>query len=211
MTTKAVVYVVDDDFDLREALRLTLEMMDLEVVCCASAEEFLERHRPDDIGCLIVDLRLSGMSGLELLDIMADRGNRLPAIMISGHGDIQAAVQAMKGGGVDFLEKPYRIDALRASVRAAIELHRQHHQEDLRRADLRNRLEQLSSDERNVLALTIAGLPDKAIAARLNVSVRTVQLRRASLMKKLAAKSRIDLVRLAQAGGFPAAGELRTV
>jgi two-component system response regulator FixJ len=202
MDKKPVAYVVDDDHELREALRLTLEMMDLEVVCCASGAEFLQSYEPSAVGCVIVDLRMAGMSGLELLQVMAKRGIRLPAIMISGHGDIQAAVQAMKGGVVDFLEKPYSIDALRESVRRAIQLHRKSHEGNLRQAELRLRYERLTPDERDVLEMTVAGMPDKAIAARAQVSVRTVQLRRASLMKKLEAKSRIELVRLSQGAGL---------
>jgi len=201
MEKKPLVYVVDDDFELREALGVTLELMDLEVVCCASGPEFLERYRPAEVGCLIVDLRMDQMSGLELLQAMADRNIRLPAIMISGHGDIQAAVRAMKGGVIDFLEKPYRIDALRASVRRAIQMHRHSHAEELQQAELQQRYEQLCSEERKVLELTVTGMPDKAIAARAQVSIRTVQLRRASLMKKLDAKSRIDLLRLSQTVG----------
>jgi two-component system response regulator FixJ len=201
METKPLVYVVDDDRELSKALKVTLELMELEVVCCASGPEFLERYRPANVGCLIVDLRMEAMSGLELVQAMADRNIRLPAIMISGHGDIQVAVRAMKSGVIDFLEKPYRIDALRASVRRAIQMHRASHAEDLRQTELRQRFEQLSSEERTVLDLTVTGMPDKAIAAAAQVSVRTVQLRRASLMKKLKARSRIELIRVAHSIG----------
>ena len=198
MDRKPIVYVVDDDLEVREALRLTLEMMDFDVVAAASGQEFLERYEPGAIGCLVVDLRMAGMSGLQLLAAMADRDIRLPAVMISGHGDIPAAVQAMKEGVIDFLEKPYRIDALRESVRRGIQLHRASQAEESRQAQLRGRLDQLSATERDVLELTVAGLPDKAIAARTGVSLRTVQLRRASLMKKLDVESRIELVRISQ-------------
>lgn len=172
--------------------------MDFDVVAAASGQEFLERYEPGAIGCLVVDLRMAGMSGLQLLAAMADRDIRLPAVMISGHGDIPAAVQAMKEGVIDFLEKPYRIDALRESVRRGIQLHRASQAEESRQAQLRGRLDQLSATERDVLELTVAGLPDKAIAARTGVSLRTVQLRRASLMKKLDVESRIELVRISQ-------------
>lgn len=182
--------------------------MEIEVVCCASGSEFLRRYRPADAACLIVDLRMAEMSGLELLREMADRNIRLPAIMISGHGDIQAAVQAMKGGVIDFLEKPYRIDALRAAVLRAIHLHRQLHQEHSQQAEQRARYEQLSPEERRVLEMTLTGLPDKAIAARLQVCVRTVQLRRASLMKKLGARSRIELVRWSSKAGAQQPAEM---
>ena len=198
MDRKPIVYVVDDDLEVREALRLTLEMMDFDVVAAASGQEFLERYEPGAIGCLVVDLRMAGMSGLQLLAAMADRDIRLPAVMISGHGDIPVAVQAMKEGVIDFLEKPYRIDALRESVRRGIQLHRASQAEESRQAQLRGRLDQLSATERDVLELTVAGLPDKAIAARTGVSLRTVQLRRASLMKKLDVESRIELVRISQ-------------
>ncbi|MBL9123174.1 MAG: response regulator transcription factor [Planctomycetaceae bacterium] len=198
MDRKPIVYVVDDDHEVREALRLTLEMMDYDVVVSATGPEFLDRFRPEFVSCLIADLRMAGMSGLELLEAMADRDIRLPTIMISGHGDVPAAVQAMKGGVIDFLEKPYRIDALRDSVRRGIELHRASQQEESRQQLLRHRFERLTPAEREVLELTVTGLPDKAIAARLEVSLRTVQLRRASLLKKLEVESRIELVRVAQ-------------
>jgi len=198
MDRKPIVYVVDDDLEVREALRLTLEMMDFEVIASASGEEFFEHYEPGATGCLIVDLRMAGMSGLQLLEAMADRDIRLPAIMISGHGDIPAAVQAMKEGVIDFLEKPYRIDALRESVRRGIQMHRANQAEESRQSQMRSRLDRLSPTERDVLELTLTGMPDKAIAARTGVSLRTVQLRRASLMKKLEVESRIELVRVAQ-------------
>lgn len=184
---------------MREALRLTLEMMDLDVICSASGAEFLERYRPTNLGCLIVDLRMAGMSGLELLERLAEQDIGLPAVMISGHGDVPAAVRAMKEGVIDFLEKPYRIDDLRDAVRRAIEFHRQSRSEELRKTEIKRKLEQLTAAEREILEWTIDGLPDKAIAARAGVSTRTVQLRRASLMKKLEARTRVQLARMAQA------------
>ncbi len=198
MDRKPVVYVVDDDLEVREALQLTLEMMDFEVVAAASGQEFLDRYEPGAIGCLVVDLRMAGMSGLQLLTAMSERDIRIPAVMISGHGDVPAAVQAMKEGVIDFLEKPYRIDALRESVRRGVQMHRANQAEEQRQSQLRDRLDRLSATERDVLELTVAGLPDKAIAARTGVSLRTVQLRRASLIKKLGVESRIDLVRISQ-------------
>lgn len=198
MNQRPVVYVVDDDLEVREALRLTLELMDLEVVCAESGPEFLDRYQPAAASCLIVDLRMSGMSGIELLEVMADQGIRLPTIMISGHGDVPAAVRAMKEGVIDFLEKPYRIDALRESVRSAIQIRQESQADELRQSEIRQRLARLTAVERQVFDLTILGLPDKAIAAQAEVSLRTVQLRRARLMRKLEASSRVELVRISQ-------------
>lgn len=198
MQPKPVVYIVDDEPEVREALRVMVEMMDLEPRCYASGPEFLSELDPAriDNGCLVVDLKMPEMNGFELLDALEQRGLQLPSIMITGHGDVPAAVRAMKAGAVDFLEKPYRPAALRDCIAEALEADRQTRRATLRRRELRRRFDSLTPSERDVLNLTVAGIPDKVIAARLSVSRRTVQLRRASLMKKLQADSRVGLVHL---------------
>lgn len=198
MTSKPVVYVVDDERDVRDALCVTIELMDLEPRCYGRADEFLGDYDAERIGCLVVDLRMPEITGLELLDAMAQRGIKLPSIMITGHGDVAAAVRAMKLGAADFLEKPYRPEVLRDCIQKAISHDREMRHAENERLALKRRMRSLTSSERDILELTVAGKPDKAIANRLDLSPRTIQLRRASLMKKLQAKSRIELAQLTQ-------------
>src|SRR5262249_31295149 len=148
--------------------------------------------------CLVLDLRMPQVSGLELIEMLSERHVTLPVIMISGHGNIPAAVSAMKAGAIDFLEKPYRGTALMESVYRAIELDGRNRQADAERSDLVGRYETLTPPEKEVLELTMAGKPDKAIALKLDLSLRTIQLRRASVMRKMNAHSRAELIRLAE-------------
>ena len=198
MISRPVVYIVDDEQAVREALRVTVELMDLEPRCHGLASQFLQDYDKDRIGCLIVDLRMPEMSGLELLDAMTQRGIKLPSIMITGHGDVPAAVLAMKLGAIDFLEKPYRPEVLRDCIQKAVNVDRETRHAENQRLTLKQRMNSLTPSERDILDLTVAGKPDKAIASRLGLSPRTIQLRRASLMKKLHAKSRIELAQLTQ-------------
>lgn len=192
MEPKPLVYVVDDDAGIREVLRLTITMMDLEVRCCSSAREFLEAYDPTREACLIVDLRMPETTGQELLQILNERGQMLPAIVISGEADLADAVQAMKSGAIDFLEKPYSVVALRENIHRALAKAR----ENMRVAAVRARFEALTNDERQIAELTAAAAADKQIAAKLHISTRTVQLRRASAMKKLEATSKSELIQL---------------
>lgn len=192
MEPKPLVYVVDDDAGIREVLRLTITMMDLEVRCCRSAREFLEAYNPTREACLIVDLRMPETTGQELLQILNERGQLLPAIVISGEADLADAVQAMKSGAIDFLEKPYSVVALRENIHRALAKAR----ENMRVAAVRARFEALTNDERQIAELTAAAAADKQIAAKLHISTRTVQLRRASAMKKLEATSKSELIQL---------------
>ena len=206
MPQPPIVSVVDDDEQVRESLAALIQSMNLDVECYASGREFLDNYRPASPGCLVLDLRMPQVSGLELLDVLSARGIHVPVIMISGHGDIQAAVSTMKAGAVDFLEKPYRGAALMESVHRAIELDARNRQVQSERDELLGRYETLTTAEKGVLELTVAGKPDKAIAVKLDLSLRTIQLRRASLMRKMDAHSRAELILLAQALKQPSVG-----
>jgi two-component system, LuxR family, response regulator FixJ len=199
MSQSPTVWVVDDDEQVRESLAALIQSMDLDVECYASGREFLDHYLPTRPGCLVLDLRMPQISGLELFAMLSSRNIHLPVIMISGHGDIPAAVSAMKAGAIDFLEKPYRAAALMESVHRAIELDAHHRQAQAERDELVGRHQTLTTVETDVLQLTVAGKPDKAIAQRLDLSLRTIQLRRASVMRKLNANSRAELILIAQA------------
>jgi two-component system response regulator FixJ len=160
--------------------------------------EFLESFEHARPGCVVLDLRLPQISGQEVLKVLNARRIRVPVIMITGHGDIPAAVAAMKAGAFDFLEKPYRGAVLIESIRRAIAQDERDFQTQSDRHDLLTRYETLTADEKDVLWLTAEGKPDKAIAQRLDLSLRTIQLRRASVMRKLQAQSRARLIRLAE-------------
>jgi FixJ family two-component response regulator len=172
--------------------------MRLDVDCYASGTEFLENFEHARPGCVVLDLRLPQLSGQEVLKELGARRIRVPVIMITGHGDIPAAVTAMKAGAFDFLEKPYRGAVLIDCIRRAIAQDEHDSQVQSDRDVLLSRYETLTVDEKDVLWLTAEGKPDKAIAQRLDLSLRTIQLRRASVMKKLQAESRARLIRLAE-------------
>jgi FixJ family two-component response regulator len=198
MGISPVVTVIDDDENVRESLAALVQSMNLDVDCYASGTEFLDTFEHARPGCVVLDLRLPQMSGLEVLKELVTRRIRVPVIMITGHGDIPAAVAAMKSGAFDFLEKPYRGAVLIDCIRRAIAHDEHDFQAQNDRNDLLGRYETLTADEKDVLWLTAEGKPDKAIAQRLDLSLRTIQLRRASVMRKLQAESRARLIRLAE-------------
>ena len=196
MSMTATVFIVDDEPEVRKSLAAVIKLMGLESRLFDSASAFLAEYDPTQAGCLLVDLRMPEVSGIELLEHLVQRRWRIPAVMLSGHGDVPAAVRAMKCGALDFLEKPYSLNSLRQSVTRAIDLDLRCRDGETNRDKVARAMETLTADERRVLELTAEGKPDKAIAARLNLSTRTIQLRRASLMRKLGAGSRTDLIRL---------------
>jgi len=198
MTESPSVTVVDDDQQVRESLAELLHSIDLDVECYASGQEFLDNYSHQRPGCVVLDLRMPQKSGLDVLEELSSRHISVPVIMITGHGDIPAAVAAMKRGAVDFFEKPYRGAALLESVRRAIELDQRNLRQQAERSTILAHYQTLTADEKDVLRLTVEGKPDKAIALRLDLSLRTIQLRRASLMRKMQAASRAALIRLAQ-------------
>lgn len=202
MEPKPLVYVVDDEPRVREALAATREWTDLEVICFGSAAEFLEHFNPDRLGCLVVDLRIQGAAGQNLLEVLREQGVNLPAIVVSGRADVSAAVRAMKAGAIDFLEKPYSIDALRHSVERAVAVCRRQRSEHALAAMLQARYDRLSLEERQIAELTVQGELDKQIASRLDISKRTIQARRASAMRKMQARTRPELIQMIHSIGL---------
>ncbi len=199
MTPELTVHVVDDDAAIRDALRLLLKSSGMRVETHASAEQFLGACRPPVSGCLLVDVRMPGMSGLELQEALAARGIRLPVIVITGHGDVAMAVRAMKAGAVDFIEKPFDNAALLECLRNALARAANAHQHEMKSAEVAAHLALLTQREREVMQLLIAGKSNKVIAADLAISARTVEVHRARIMEKLKARSLADVVRIALA------------
>jgi len=193
----ATVYVVDDDGASRRLVSGLLEAIFPKVESYASATEFLNAYQDDQPGCLVLDVAMPVMSGLELQKTLADRNIELPIVFLTGHGNVQMAVGAMQAGAVNFLEKPFREQELWESVREACELDRQRREAKANRADGEQRIAKLVPGEREVLALILEGKFNKEIAAHLNLSIRTVEDRRARLMRKLEVGSVVELVQLA--------------
>jgi FixJ family two-component response regulator len=193
----AVVFVVDDDASVREALRSLFQSVGLGVEIFASARAFLEAARPDAPGCLVLDVRLPGLSGLDLQHELTKAGVSLPIVFITGHGDIPMTVQAMKAGAVEFLTKPFRDQDLLDAVQQAIERDRAARNERADLEELRSRFDSLTPRERQVMALVVSGLLNKQIAAELGISEITVKIHRAQVMQKMEADSLAHLVRMA--------------
>jgi len=197
-----VVFVIDDDASMRDAVSRLLNAVGLTVQTFASAREFLAGRLPDVPGCAVLDVRLPGLSGLDLQREMVERGIHIPVIFITGHGDIPMSVQAMKAGAVEFLTKPFRDQDLLDAVRAGIQLDRQGRKERAELAELRDGLRQLTPREREVMSLVVAGLLNKQIALRLGTSEKTIKIHRSHVMQKMRADSLADLVRMSQKLGI---------
>ncbi len=194
--TPATVIVIDDDEAIRQSLKLLFHSVRLPVTLYASAQEFLRSFRADQPGCLVVDVRMPGMSGLELQQELNLRGAMIPVIFITGHGDISMAVEAMQHGAFDFLPKPFRDQDLLDRIQRAIEKDAADRSEVGRDEKIRERLESLTPREREVLELVIIGKPNKIMAADLDVSQRTIEIHRARVMEKMHAGSLAQLVRM---------------
>ena len=190
------VYLVDDDLSVREGLTDLLSSVGLHVEAFASPQEFLDRKRPDAPGCLILDVRLPGPSGLEFQRLLASSEIHLPIIFISAHGDIAMSVRAIKSGAIEFLTKPLNEQQLLDAVHAGIERDRMRRQEASTFAEIRLRFDSLTPREREILSLVVSGQPNKQIAAHLGLSEMTVKVHRSNVMHKMQAKSVIDLVRM---------------
>jgi RNA polymerase sigma factor (sigma-70 family) len=197
--TEQIVYVVDDDADVREGVSALLQSVGLKVVAFSSTVEFLTHKRSQEPSCLILDVRLPGLSGLDFQTELARAQNDIPIIFITGHGDIPMTVKAMKAGAVEFLTKPFRDQDLLDAVRVALERDRARSELQMQTQSLRSRYDSLSDRERQIMSLVCAGLMNKQVAAEIGVSEVTVKVHRHNLMKKLNARSFADLVRMADA------------
>ena len=197
MANKSVVHVIDDDDDARESLAFLLETADVEVHTYDSAVAFLKALPQVTAGCILTDVRMPEIDGMELLRRLNQDGVTLPVIVMTGHGDVPLAVEAMKLGAVDFLEKPFDDDALLTSVRMALSRNRADSEQELLKTEIRERLASLSPREQQVLDGLVAGHPNKTIAFDLGISARTVEVYRANLMTKMQARSLSELVRMA--------------
>jgi FixJ family two-component response regulator len=200
--TQSIVFVVDDDASLRDALSSLLRSVGLRVEAFGSAADFLKGRLPDAVSCLVLDIRLPGVSGLDFQAELAKAGIHIPIIFITGHGDIPMTVRAMKAGAVEFLTKPFRDQDLLDAVQVALERDRSRRAEDNAVHDLRTRFESLTPREQEVIGLVTAGLMNKQVAAELGVSEITVKVHRGNIMKKMGARSLADLVRMADALGI---------
>jgi two-component system response regulator FixJ len=201
MPDSGVVHVIDDDEAMRESVAFLLSTAQIEVRSYESALKFLEALPGAEPGCIVTDVRMPGMSGLDLLRKLGSARAPFPVIVITGHGDVPLAVEAMKLGAVEFLEKPFEDDALLSAVRAALSHHALQAKRVAELADIRRRLDALSARERQVLDGLIAGHPNKTIAYDLGISSRTVEIYRANVMIKMHAASLSDLVRMALTAG----------
>ncbi|WP_407167500.1 response regulator transcription factor [Bradyrhizobium sp. ORS 111] len=200
-----MVFVVDDDASVRDALSNLFRSVGLRVKVFTSAHEFLQHKLPDAPSCLILDIRLPRVSGLDFQAELAKAGIHIPIIFMTGHGDIPMTVRAMKAGAVDFLTKPFRDQDMLDAVTTAIERDRGRRDEAKVLSDLRTAFANLTPRERQVMALVTAGLMNKQIAAEIGVAEITVKIHRGHIMRKMAAKSLPDLVRMAQMLGIGAA------
>ena len=196
MTMNTTIFLVDDDPGVRDALTVFLESSGFTVRRFESAEAFLAKAEAAERGVLVLDQRMGGMSGLELQKELKARGLDLPTIFITGHGDVQMSVTAMKGGAVDFLEKPFRNCDLLAGIEAALARQEAQQAHTARRAAAQGKYRSLTPREREVMEYIVRGEPNRTIAEHLGVSVRTVQVHRAKVMEKMRAESLPDLVRL---------------
>ena len=196
MTVRALVHVVDDDPAIRASVRMLLATIDIDTACYASAREFIDAPNTMQPGCILLDLRIPDMSGLELQTLCAERPAAKPVIFMTGHADVDVSVRAMRQGAAEFLTKPVNDERLLQTVREAVERNRAEQVEDNRRSTLRARYDLLSERERQVLEGIVGGGSNKRIALGLGISHKTVELHRGNVMSKMRASSLAELVRL---------------
>lgn len=194
--TNSIVYIVDDDQAIRHAMGLLLKSVGLQHQVFASADEFLETHTGNNDGCLVLDIRMPGLSGLELQQKLTEMDSSLPIIFITGHGDIPMAVDAIQKGAFDFIQKPFRDQELLDRISEALSTARKREVEREHKTDVQDRIATLTNREHEVLDLVVTGKPNKIIAHELGVSQRTIEIHRARVMEKMRAKSLAELVRM---------------
>ncbi len=196
MSERPTVFIVDDDQAVLRLLHTLISSVDLEVETFRTAQAFLDAFKPTKRGCILLDVRMPGMSGLELQRELRERGIRLPVIFLTGHGDVQVAVHAMKAGAADFIEKPFNNDLLRDRVQKAVAESQYADQTRMRKDEVEKRMATLTPREQQVLDLVALGNTNKTIARQLAISQRTVEIHRAKVMDKMRAESLADLVRM---------------
>jgi FixJ family two-component response regulator len=197
-----IVYIVDDDPSVRRSLARLIRSEGFRVETFAQAQDFLNQKECLDVNCLILDVNLPGLSGLDLQKELSSKGYAMPIVFITGYGTIPMTVQAMKGGAVEFLEKPIDHQVLMNAIHQAIEKDRQMKRQYMERKEIQKRLASLTPREREVLPLVVSGMLNKQIAFKLGTTEKTIKVHRARIMKKMGADSLADLVRLAQKGGI---------
>jgi RNA polymerase sigma factor (sigma-70 family) len=196
-SAEPTIFVVDDNAGMRKSLRWLVESVGLKVETFAAASQFLAAGTAERPGCLIVDLRMPGMSGLELQERMAERGASMPVIMISAHGDVSTAVRAMKAGAVDFLEKPFSDQDLLDRIQHCLKLDAQRRAAEARMQEINARLATLSPREREVMELVVDGKTTKEVSRLLGLSPKTVEIHRANLLRKMKVGSTVELTQIA--------------
>ena len=192
----STVFIVDDDAAIRFAMQALMDSVNLSHEIFASGDEFLEIMADQRPGCLVLDIRMPGLGGLELQEELIKRGNTLPIIFITGHGDVPMAVEAMQKGAVDFIQKPFRDQELLDRIRDALATDEERREAQQHHAEVAGRLDRLTNREREVFDLVVTGKPNKVIAYELGVSQRTVEIHRARVMEKMQARSLADLVKM---------------
>ena len=202
MTSEATVFVVDDDAAVRDALKDLLESDGLTAEVYGAAQEFLDAHDTDRGGCLLLDIQMPDMNGLELQQKLADKGSSLPVIIITGHGDVPIAVKALKAGAVDFIEKPFTDDVILGSVRRALELGERNRREQASVDEAKAGIARLTTREYEVFEHLVIGRLNKQIAFDLGISARTVEVHRARVLEKTGVRNLAHLVRMAMALGI---------
>jgi RNA polymerase sigma factor (sigma-70 family) len=196
MTGAPIVFVVDDDPSVRSSLKFLLSTVGLQVESFASADAFLQKKAPDAASCLVLDVRLPGLSGLDFQRELAAKNTRIPIIFLTGHGDIPMSVRAMKAGAVEFLTKPFRDQDLLDAVRIALERDRARREQDKEVMILQQRFDSLTSREQEVISMVVSGMLNKQIADQLGTAESTVKVQRSRAIEKMHAESLVDLIRM---------------
>jgi FixJ family two-component response regulator len=194
--TETTVFVVDDDQAVLESLGMLLRSMKIGCQLFPSAQEFLDAYQPDWQGCIVLDIRMPGMSGMELHRHLVEQHSTMPVIFVTGHGDVPMAVEAMHNGAFDFIQKPYRDQDLLDRINQALSWDEEHRSQESRKRELLDRHQSLTPREREVMECVVRGLANKVIAMDLDLSQRTVEIHRARVMEKMHARSLAELVRM---------------